>query len=78
MNSHEKAELDRYITGNYGEDQPRNENQKEYIGDGVYVQNDGFMIILTTENGVSVTNTICLEPAVYNSLVNYVNKLVTK
>ena len=45
---------------------------KHYIGDGVYVDFDGFAIVLTTEDGVSVTNKIVLEPEVYNSLVNYV------
>lgn len=47
---------------------------KVYLGDGVYAANDGFSIILTTENGVSVTNKIYLEPSVWVSLLRYVDK----
>lgn len=46
--------------------------EKVYLGDGVYAQNDGFGIILTTEDGVRVTDEIYLEPSVYQALVNYV------
>ena len=42
---------------------------KHYIGDAVYVEYDGYNVILTTENGVSVTNTILLEPEVWDNLV---------
>lgn len=49
--------------------------RKEYIGDGVYVDYDGFSIVLTTENGVEVTNTIVLEPSVYGALVEWVERL---
>lgn len=39
--------------------------EKEYLGDAVYVQQyDGHSIGLTTENGISTTNTIFLEPLV--------------
>lgn len=48
---------------------------KEYIGDGVYVDYDGYALILTTENGISVHDTIILEPDVYRSLVQYVARL---
>jgi hypothetical protein len=45
---------------------------KTYLGDSVYADTDSGMIKLTTENGVEVTNTIFLEPEVYNSLVAWV------
>lgn len=48
---------------------------KQYIGDGVYVDFDGYAIILTTENGISVTNTIYLEPVVVKSFINFVEAL---
>ncbi len=48
---------------------------KMYIGDGVYVAFDGFSLVLTTENGIEVTNTIVLEPQVWEALDNYVEKL---
>lgn len=46
------------------------EAKKTYIGDGVCVEFDGYAFVLTTEDG-SVTNTIVLEPDVYQSLVDY-------
>lgn len=48
---------------------------KTYIGDGCYVDFDGYSLILTTENGVSVQNIIVLEPEVYRALVAYVDRL---
>lgn len=48
---------------------------KQYLGDGVYVNFDGYALDLTTENGVATTNRIFLEPEVYASLVAYVAAL---
>jgi hypothetical protein len=48
---------------------------KEYIGDAVYVGYDGFAIVLTTEDGVSVTNEIVLEPEIWALLLDYVKRL---
>lgn len=48
---------------------------KEYIGDGVYVSYDGFAVILTTENGITTSNRIVLEPYVMRSLINYYNSI---
>ena len=48
---------------------------KEYIGDGAFVSFDGFGLVLTTEDGVSTTNTIYLEPNVYKQLVAFVDRL---
>lgn len=50
--------------------------KKEYLGDSVYVQNDGFGLILTTENEPNkASNTIYLEPSVYQALVDYVGRI---
>ena len=49
--------------------------EKEYIGDGVYVYFDGYSIIMTTEDGIRATNTICLEPSVTSNLEDYVARL---
>ena len=46
-------------------------NPKHYLGDGVYIDFDGYYLILTTENGVDTTNTIYLEPAVLAALLEY-------
>ena len=48
------------------------EHYKAYIGDGVYAAIDDFgSIILTTENGVSVTNRIVLELEVTEQLLGW-------
>jgi len=50
---------------------------KDYLGDGVYVQVsdcDG-SLILTTENGLFTTNSICLEPAVYHALIRFCDRV---
>ena len=49
-------------------------HEKVYLGDSVYAENDGFGIILTTDNGYGATNTIYLEPSVYTALLDYVSK----
>ena len=51
--------------------------KKTYLGDGVYAEFDGYQIVLTTENGIDVTNRICLEPAVLAALDRFV-KFLTK
>lgn len=45
---------------------------KEYLGDGVYAEllHDQ-SIELTTENGIRTTNTVYLEPEVFESLVRF-------
>jgi len=47
---------------------------KSYIGDGVYIQTDGFAITLTTENGIIATNTIYLEPEHCRKIMEYCRK----
>lgn len=47
---------------------------KDYLGDGVYVDIQNDMLKLTTEDGISVLNTIYLEPFVYDALVRYVQR----
>jgi len=44
---------------------------KRYLGDAVYATHDGYHIWITTEDGVSVTNKIALEPAVLAALDRY-------
>jgi hypothetical protein len=48
---------------------------KRYIGDGCYVDFDGYALVLTTEDGISTTNRIVLEPEVYGALVTFVEDL---
>lgn len=51
---------------------------KVYLGDGAYAEFDGFGIILTTENGICITNTIYLESEVLQALIEFVNRLKEK
>jgi hypothetical protein len=48
---------------------------KDYLGDAVYAEFDGWCIVLTTEDGISVTNTIALEPAVVHALEAYIRRV---
>lgn len=49
--------------------------QKTYIGDGVYAEYDGVGVVLTTENGISVTNRIVLEHEVLSELGKFILQL---
>lgn len=46
--------------------------RKVYLGDGAYADlNDADQLVLTTEDGISTTNTIYLEPEVWSALCDY-------
>ena len=49
------------------------EPAKDYIGDGVYIEFDGYMVSLTTprENGM---HEVCIEPAVLDGFLNYIKR----
>lgn len=51
---------------------------KQYLGDSVYADFDGYAITLTTENGYGPSNTIVLEPSVLLALIDYKNWLSSK
>ena len=53
------------------------DKDRDYIGDGVYVANDGFHIILelTTQEP---QHRIALEPVVFDALVAYQKRLTEK
>jgi len=46
----------------------------DYLGDGVYVEFDGYSITLKTNGYYQPTNTIVLEPAVLEALNRYVQR----
>lgn len=48
---------------------------KRYLGDSVYVDFDGYHIVLTTENGYGPSNTIYLDADVVDALQKYVHEL---
>ena len=51
---------------------PQEPEHKVYLGDGAYAEFDGHRIIVTTSNGVMVTNTIYLEPEVAVGLLYFI------
>jgi len=49
---------------------------KAYLGDGVYVEFNEFQqLVLTTENGIAVQDTIYLDPEVWNALSRYAERV---
>lgn len=49
---------------------------KRYLGDGVYADyNAADQIVLTTEDGISVTNTIYLEAEVVSAFLGFISEL---
>jgi hypothetical protein len=48
---------------------------KDYLGDSVYVDVEHDYLKLTTDNGMGPSDTIYLEPAVYQALLRYVARV---
>lgn len=48
---------------------------REYLGDGLYAEFDGWQIRLFAHNGISHTNEVFLEPSVLAAFFRYVEKL---
>ena len=48
---------------------------KQYLGDGVYIGHDQYHIILTTEDGINETNRILLDPSVLYNMNAYIERL---
>jgi hypothetical protein len=51
---------------------------KSYIGDGVYVGHDGYHVWLYTDNGITVTNKIALDPEVLSNFLHWIEKNSSK
>ena len=52
-----------------------NTQHQDYLGDGVYVEFDGYQIILKANDHLNPTDTIALEPSVFLALIQYARKL---
>jgi hypothetical protein len=46
-------------------------NYREYLGDGLYADFDGYHIMLASNNGIQDTNVVYLEPEVLKSFYQY-------
>ncbi len=53
--------------------------EKRYLGDGVYVAPGSCLgeLILTTEDGISVQNTIVLDPSIVQGIARFMDHVVT-
>jgi hypothetical protein len=49
--------------------QPRFLKHKQYLGDGLYVGYDDYHVWLYTDNGISITNEVALEPEVIDNFI---------
>ncbi len=47
---------------------------KEYLGDAVYMADDGYHMVLTTSDGIRDTNRICIEPMLFPQLERYIER----
>ena len=47
---------------------------KTYLGDSVYAVVEGGVLVLTTENGLTGSNRIVLEPEVWGALLKFLAK----
>ena len=48
---------------------------KQYLGDGAYADFDGWSVVLTTENGLTETNRIVMEPEVTTAFLRWLERL---
>lgn len=51
--------------------------EKDYMGDGVYIEQEDLdgSIVLTTENGIDITNSIYIEPQVWDAIKRYMQRV---
>lgn len=45
-----------------------------YLGDGLYVRDEGYQIMLFSHNGIRATNEIFLESSVLKEFLHYLEK----
>lgn len=50
-------------------------DKKEYLGDGAYINFDGYHVLLTAENGIYASDTVALEPEVLDRFLDYIARL---
>ena len=53
----------------------RDKVDKDYMGDGIYANDLGHAMMLTTENGISVQNTIVIETSELAAIIRYAKRM---
>ena len=56
-------------------EQLRKDPTAEYIGDGVYACHDSYQVWVHVTDGIRVYGSIALEPATYQALKNYADRI---
>ena len=51
--------------------QGRDKIEKDYMGDGIYADDEGYTMRLTSENGISVLQEIVIEPLMLQAINRY-------
>ncbi len=74
----ERIRMPSYTPRPLNQEAANSDPHREYIGDGVYVTFDSFHLVLTTENGIQITNEIFIEPQVWLNLTEYVKKQIDR
>jgi hypothetical protein len=49
--------------------------QKTYLGDGLYAEFDGYMLTLKANSADHPSDTVFIEPAVWNALVKFIKQM---
>ncbi len=65
-----KDSIDQYIEKN-----KEIKVQKEYLGDGLYVDFDGYQVRLSANNGIEDTNVVYLDSDLLKAFLNYIERL---
>ena len=53
----------------------REKIQKIYIGDGIYADDQGYALMLTTENDITIQNRIVIELRELSTILLYVKRM---
>jgi len=51
---------------------------REYLGDGLYVEFDGYHVWLITSNGIQDIDRVALDPTVLRNFFEYIDRLKEK
>ena len=55
-----------------------NENKAQYLGDGLYVRNDGYQIVLMANSKTNPTDTVYLDGHTLDQFLKYIKQLQDK
>ena len=47
-------------------------NYNQYLGDGLYVDYDGWQVEVYASNGISATNKVFMDPSVLKAFLRYI------